>query len=263
MARILFSRLIFIIFCVVYTAEGFGQESYYIYKKTGEPLFSSDKKAIRGVYFETLDTLRLSDDEKVTLVNQTGEIFALSGPNAYVFQDISKNKVQLNQTSFTRKYFTYVWTQFTNRRKSKQEAGVVYREDRTIIKHFPVDSAKLYQPSIFFRWENNSEADLVYLFLKQRDGHHITKIGTASDSMLLYVDNNLLKKGRQYEWAISLEPFPSLKDIKYNTLTLLDDETFQELKKEMDVLIKTFTLLGYPEAKIKEAICADYKFCPY
>ena len=263
MGRILFSRLIFIILCTVFTAECLGQESYYVYQKTGEPKFSSNKKANRGVYFEALDTLRLSDDEKVTLVNRSGEIFALAGPNTFVFQDISKNKVQLNQTSFTSKYFTYVWTQFTNHRKSKQEAGVVYREDRTIIKHFPVDSAKLFQPSIFFRWENNSENEMVYFFLKQQNKEHITKIGTPSDSILLYVDNNLLKKGSDYNWAISPEPFPSLKDLKYSTFYLLDDNSFQELKTEMEVLIKTFTLLGYPEARIKEAICADYKFCPY
>jgi len=239
------------------------QDTYYVFKKSGEPSFGINKNVERGTYFKEQDTLNLERNDYVMLVNQEGELFELSIPNMYSFKDISGYKVKMEYTSFTKKYFTYVWGQFTNKRKSKQEAGVVYREGRNVVAKMPVDSAKIYKPKIWFTWANKTEQSLVYFFLKDLKSGHMTKIGTPSDSLLLQIDNNLLEPGEIYEWAVATSSFPNLNELKFNALYVLKDEEYATIKEEVNILVKTFKILGFSEAEIQKAICLDYKFCTF
>lgn len=263
MGRILFSRLIGTLLMVFLAQTTFAQHTYYVFKKSGEPLFDANKNVERGTYFQEQDTLKLRGDDYVMLVNQEGELFELNIPNTYSFKDIFGYKVKMEYTSFTKKYFTYVWRQFTNKRKSKQEAGVVYREGRNIQAKMPVDSAKIYKPNVWFSWDNKTDNSLVYFFLKDLESGHMTKIGTRSDSLLLQIDNNLLKPGNRYEWSVASSSFPNLNELEFNALAVINDEEYLNIKEEVTILIKTFKILGFSKAEIQEAICLDYKFCSF
>jgi hypothetical protein len=263
MGRIFFSRLIGFVLCSLIFHSGYGQYSYYVFLKEGNPQFAPKRSVDRGAYFQEKDTLWLKGKDRITLVNQNGELFPLLEPRSYTYKDILKNRLSEEQSSFNKRYFAYVWQQFTNRRKSKQQAGVVYREDGEIIVQSPVDSAKIYQSAIWFHWQNKSPQKMGYFFLKDLQDGHITKIGTTSDSLLLHVDRRLLKNNAHYQWSVAKEPFPDLDNLRYRTIHLLGQADYEQMKNEMLLLLKTFTILGFTEEDIKEAICMDNKFCSW
>ena len=263
MGRIFFSRLAVTFLSLFFARIAFAQNSYYIFKKSGSPTFNVDTSVERGTFFNLNDTLKLKTRDYVMLVNEKGELFELNTPDLYTVPQIPAYKLKMDHTSFTRKYFSYVWRQFTNKRKSKQEAGVVYREGRNISLKIPMDSAKIYKPSAWFVWTNKTDNNLVYFFLRDVEKNHITKIGTLSDSLLLHVDNSLLVPGRNYEWSVASSSFPNLNKLEFNALRVLEDQKYSEVKKEVDILIKTFKILGFSEKEIKEVICMDYKFCDF
>lgn len=263
MERIFFSRLIGTFLCMLFTQISVAQSSYYVFKKSGSPFFSSEKEVERGSYFQNGDTLKLANNDYVMLVNQKGELFELETPNIYTLLEVSNFKLKMEYTSFTKKYFSYIWQQFTNKRKSKQEAGVVYREERNVQQLIPIDSAKVYMQEVWFSWKNNTDKELMYFFLKDVETGHMTKIGTFSDSLLLQLDNYLLKPGKEYEWSVAISSFPNLNNLKFSRLTVLNKEEYQKIAEEVAILVKSFKLLGFTETEIQQAICESYKFCTF
>lgn len=261
MGRIFFSRLIGTFLGVFIMQTGFAQNRYYVFKKAGSPFFKTGSEVERGASFQDGDTLQLGNEDYVMLVNQKGELFEIKVANKYTFNEVLNYRLKMEYTSFTKKYFTYVWSQFTNKRKSKQEAGVVYREDRNVQGIMPMDSALVYKPNVWFRWKNKTNNELVYFFLKDLEKNHITKIGTPSDSLLLHIDNYLLSPGKNYQWSVASSSFPNLNDLKFYSLKVLIDDEYAKIEQEIAILIKTFKLLGFSEKEIQKVICIDYKFC--
>lgn len=238
-----------------------GQNSYYVFQKEGNPFFNGNKTAERGSPFASSDTLHIAEKDYILLVDKAGELYEMTEPNTYLVADVGNYKRQLEKDSFTKKYFTYVWKQFTNQYKKKQEAGVVYREERIIQMVEPIDSVKLYAPEIRFSWNNKTDTDEVFFMLKDLETNHLTKIGTTGNTLLLHLDNQLLKPGKQYEWALAETSFPNLKELKFRQLNVLTKEANEKLKTELGTLIAAFRLLGFSDFQIKQAICMDYKFC--
>lgn len=261
MERIFLSRLIWLwLFGFTCTAT-FAQQGYYVFKKLGRPALNTSTILERGSQFLESDTLYLGQKEYVLLVNELGELFEITKPNKYAFSAIIDYRRRLEADSFTKKYFAYVWKQFTNRIKKKQESGVVYREERNVKLIAPRDSVKMFSPELEFVWQNNSDTEALYFFLRDLKTRHLTKIGLTGERINLSLDNQLLKSGQAYQWSASTEAFPNLNELKFHRLTLLTKGEFEQFEKEMNALIKAFTLLGFSEAEIQEAICQDYKFC--
>lgn len=263
MERIFLSRLIIGITIFGLVQSVVGQDSYYVFKKAGSPQFHPNKKVERGAYFQASDAMLLKKKDTVTLVDQKGILYQLHQPRKYGFKDIRNHKFEMEYTSFTLKYLSHVWKQFTGQRKSKQQAGVVYREERDVRMLLPVDSAKVYQSNIWFRWNNKTDSTLVYFFLKDLKSGHLTKVGTPADSLLLHLDNKLLRAGNSYEWAVATESFPPLTSLRFRRLNILKKEDYLKLKDEVAALFITFKILGFKETEIKDALCKDYKFCSF
>lgn len=262
MGRLFLSRLGFVCFAVVFMSnEMVGQDDFYIFKKSGQPFFNMDIPVHRGKVFGQVDTLTLHELDTVFLINRLGELFELKEPRAYVYNSLHTYRKQSNNDSFTKKYFSFVWKQFTNQQEIRQRPGVVYREDRNIKLSTPIDSIRWYVPEILFSWQNRTDVETTYFHLQDVETKHITKIGTTSNSILLYKDNLNLKSGNRYRWAVTTTPFPDFNDVKFNSFELLTKEDFLELKKEMEALTRALKLLGFTEGDIKNAICMDYKFC--
>lgn len=261
MERIFLPRLMLLfLFWFVGTAT-FAQQGYFVFKKTGSPALNTSTLLERGSQLLESDTLYLGQKDYVLLVNELGELFEITKPNTYAFSAIADYRRRLEADSFTEKYFTYVWKQFINRIKKKQESGVVYREERNIKLIAPRDSVKMFAPELKFVWQNNSDTEALFFFLKDVKTGHLTKIGLTGEQIILGLDNQLLKTGQTYQWSASTESFPNLNELKFHRLTLLSKGEFEALEKEVDALIRAFTLLGFSEAEIQEAICQDYKFC--
>ncbi|TDT46495.1 hypothetical protein CLV90_0546 [Maribacter spongiicola] len=262
MGRIFLSQLVT---CILLFFLGFNicmaQNSYYVFKKSGKPFLNIDAPVLRGSVIGTSDVLLLHKKDTVFLINEVGELFELKQANSYAYNSLKNYKKQEEADSFTKKYFSYVWKQFTNQQKTRQRPGVVYREDRNIKLLSPKDSIKKYVPEIFFKWKNNTDSTKVYFHLQEVETNHIFKIGLTGNEIKLYRDNFILKNGRDYKWAVTKEPYPNFSEVKFNNFELLNKDSYLALKKEMETLTLALQLLGFSDEDIKTAICLDYKFC--
>ena len=261
MERIFLPRIIGAVVLCFACSLCFGQRNYYVFKKQGEPVLNTSKILVRGSLFSEADTLYMGTKDYVLLVNELGELFEITQPNKYVYSAIEDFRRRLADDSFTKKYFMYVWKQFTNQTKKKQEAGVVYREERKVKLLSPRDSVKYFSPEVRFTWENTTDQEEVFFFLKDLKTEHLTKIGVTGSTLVLHLDNFLLRPDQTYEWSVSTNAFPNLTELKFNLLEILTKQEYENLKEEVAALIKAFKLLGFSEAEIQEAICIDYKFC--
>lgn len=260
MGRLFLPRLGFVCFLLL-SNLAMAQNSFYVFKKTGQPFFSMDLPVQRGAVFKNTDTLTLKELDTVFLINKLGQLFELKEPRTYAYNSLHRYRKQSADDSFSAKYFSYVWKQFTNQQESRQQPGVVYREERNIKLSQPMDSIKWYVPEIMFTWQNRTDTLNTYFHLQDMETKHITKIGTTSNSLVLYRDNLILKSGRSYRWTVTTTPFPDFNEVKFNSFELLTNEAYLELKKEMEALTLALQILGFSEGDIKTAICMDYKFC--
>jgi hypothetical protein len=238
-----------------------GQESYFVFQKSGTPILNTEFSVKRGEIFGRLDTLVIKKSDTVFLINAMGEVFELNSPASYTYGSINNYKKKSDRKSLTIGYFTYVWKQFSNQKESRQRAGVVYREERKITLTKPMDSIQWYVPEIEFSWINNTNSEIVFFHLQQENSEHITKIGTSSNSLILYRDNVILRNGMQYKWAVTKEAFPNFGTIGFKSFKLLTKAQYTEFKAKMKALSKGLELLGFSEKDIRNAICLDYKFC--
>lgn len=263
MERIFISRLIGLLSILFSCSVCFAQQSYFVFKKVGKPSILHNKVLEKGSLITASDTLHLEQNDYVLFVNEHGDLFEITQANTYTFAAIADFKRRIESDSFTKKYFAYVWKQFTNSVKSKQRSGVVYREERKVKLVSPGDSVKLYAPVVQFKWQNNTEETDLYFFLKDMQTGHLTKMGLTGSRLELSLDNFLLKSGQTYKWSVTSNAFPNLNELKFNALNIVTKEEYEKLKLEMTVLIRAFTLLGFSETEIQEAICLDYKFCTF
>ena len=263
MERIFLSRLVGVFVLCFTCSLCFGQNNYYVFKKLGAPALNTDKVLKRGSLFMKTDTLYMNTEDYLLLVNELGELFEITKPNKYAFSAIVDYRRRYESDSFTKKYFAYVWKQFTNQIKRKQEAGVVYREERRVKLVSPQDSVKMYAPEVRFSWQNTTDKSELFFFLKDLKTGHLTKLGITGSTILLNLDNLLLKPDQTYEWSVSTSSFPNLNELKFNRLNMLSKEAYEKLEKEIAAIVKAFKILGFSEAEIQEAICLDYKFCTF
>lgn len=245
----------------VMCSVAFAQNRYCVFKKSGNPLVNGISPLEKGSELGVKDTLRLNNNDYVLLVNEFGSLFEIKTPNTYPNLLVKNFEIRNTEQSFTKKYFAYVWKEFTNQNKIKKEAGVVYREDLGTILLSPKDSVKTHAPQILFSWQNRQKAESNYFFLKEVKTNQITKIGLTGTSILLYLDNMLLKPEHKYQWSVTSNPFPDLTKLQYNLLDIVSKKEYEDLKKDMDVLIKYLQLLGFTQDGIQEALCIGYKYC--
>lgn len=262
MGRIFLPRLDLIcIVLIVISSVVTAQDDYFVFQISGKPMLNSQHPVKRGEVFRNLDTYILKRKDTVFLINRSGELFELNKPTSYTYNSISKYRKRFDSKSLSALYFTYVWKQFSNQKENRQRPGVVYREDRNIRLSEPMDSIKLNVPEIEFVWKNNTDVATVYFHLQDIESNHITKIGTNSSTIILYLDNVILKSERKYKWAVTTKAFPDFSKVKFHAFELLAKEEYAKLQAKMEALTTALKLLGFSSEDIARAICLDYKYC--
>ncbi|WP_396636082.1 hypothetical protein [Maribacter sp. R77961] len=243
------------------TSACIAQEDYFVFKVSGAPMLNNSKLLKRGSIFTKPNSIQIKEQDTVFLINKLGELFELNRPNTYLTKSIENFRKKSERSSLSIGYFSYVWKQFSNQKEIRQRPGVVYREERNIKLSEPMDSIRFNVPAIEFSWKNNTDISKVYFHLQDLDNNHISKIGTATNSITLYRDNVLLQSGRSYKWAVTTQAFPDFGKLEFNSFELLTKEAYEKLKIKMRTLKKALLVLGFSEEDIKMAICLDYKFC--
>lgn len=238
------------------------QESFITFKKVGSPVLKANdslKSFSKGARIYDGCTLSLKEADSVVVINQKGDCYALAGPKTYTYDAITKVPPVRDQESFTKKYLTYVWNQFTNNQKSKSKTGVVFRQDNINLL-FPPDSAMVAKPEINFNWETQLDNKL-YFHLQDVESGHMMKFGLTGKEFSLVVDDKFIKRGRNYRWAVSKSLFPDTETTKFRSIRVMDDSELEARKDMLKAIEKDLKQLGYTTEEIDEMLCSDYKLC--
>jgi hypothetical protein len=237
------------------------QENLMVFKVKGSPVLKvndSLKSLSKGSQIPSNAIVSLSANDDLLLINEKGNCYKINEPREYKFAEVLKNPVAEDNSSFTTKYFTYVWDQFAKNTKSKVKTGVVYRNDNIILLQ-PSDSVKIYNPEIKFVW--NIDVKESFFLLRDLETDHISKFGVRGNFLTLFVDNEFLEKGKAYQWAISDTKFPDLEEVEFYNFSLLTNDEFKVHKTDIDLFKKELTILGFTNDEIKVLFCTDYKIC--
>lgn len=251
--------------CVFYfllcSLHAFTQTNLVVYKIHGTPKLKTNntiQNISKGALINPESKVILATKDTLLLIDKNGNTFKINTKGEYSTKDINKNPVATSSTSFTKKYFSYVWNKFIKNEEQKTKIGVVFRNDNVVLLQ-PSDSVKLYTSEIKFVW--NTDYKESFFHLKNVKDNHITKFGVNGSFVTLFVDNTILNRGEMYQWAISEKKFPNLDDLVFYNFSLLTLDAFNTLKPEFDSFKKDMLSLGFSNKEIKEMLCNDYKIC--
>ncbi|AOW20330.1 hypothetical protein [Urechidicola croceus] len=258
-------KLIFTVVVILSSMYSYSQKSFFVYNVEGSPIFKvndSIKPINKGTKIDTKSSLTISKTDTILIINGLGELFKISKEGNYLFKDLEKLKSEKNNSSFTKKYFNYIWNQFTNNTKNNTQTGVVYRTDNLTLMLKPLDSIKIHFPEIKFVWNMNPlENKELYFILLENETNHVTKIGTTNNTITLFIDNHILHRGKTYKWTVSETKYPDLESIEFYNFELLDNDTFKSMQLEIGEITSDLEKLGFQTEMIKRMICEDYKVC--
>lgn len=258
MEKLSILKKIFFIFLLV--SSTMYSQNLYILETYGQPILTVNKVknyAKKGDEINHLSTVSLTEKDSVKLVNRLGEIFKIDAKGTYNYKKIKSIKPIANNTSFTKKYFAYVFKRLTNKQTKQNKAGVVYRTDLSSLILSPNDSSKIYLPEIKLEWINRDN-DLFFFILQEENSKHITKIGTRANQLLLFVDNTILKRGKKYKWTITKSKFPDFEKLTFHNFELLSNEAFKQLQDKISVLTVDLQKLGFSDKEIKKMMQKEY-----
>lgn len=243
------------------SVQAFTQTDLVVYKIHGTPKLKTNaavKNISKGLLLNEKSKVLLAVKDTLLLIDKEGNTFKINTKGSYSVHDISKNPVATTSSSFTKKYFSYVWNKFIKKENTKTKVGVVFRNDNVVLLQ-PSDSVKLYTSEIKFVW--NTDYKESFFHLKNTSNNHIIKFGVNGSFVTLFVDNVILNRGVGYQWAISEKKFPNLDDLVFYNFSLLTEAAFQTLQPELDAFKKDMQSLGFSSEEIKKMLCNDYKVC--
>ncbi len=237
------------------------QDKLMVFKVEGTPVLKIDKttKSLsKGSPIVLNSVVSVKANDQLLLINDAGYCFEIKKTGDYSYADIKKIPASVDNSSFTKKYLSYVWNQFAKNTANPSKTGVVYRNDNLILLQ-PSDSVKIYFPEIKFVWNLDSEEK--YFFLKEMETDHLVKFGVMGKNLTLFVDDQLLKKGKSYQWAVSETKFPDMDALTFYNFSLLSNDEFKALEPDIDLFKRDLAALGFSTSEIKIMLCNDYKIC--
>ena len=253
--------LITLVFCCL--SVGKAQDTLMVFKVNGSPILKvndSLKSLSKGSKISSNAIVSLKANDDLLLINEKGACYKIDEPREYKFSEVLNHPVAEDNSSFTKKYFTYVWNQFVKNTKSKAKIGVVIRGVPVILLQ-PNDSSMIYISKIKFVWDIKSIQEESFFLLRDIETDHLSKFGVTSSSLTLFVDNQILKKGKAYQWAISDQDFPNLEQVEFYNFSLLTSDELKLLEPDIDLFKKELSAFGFTSDEIRTLLCTDYKIC--
>ncbi|MDY2588344.1 hypothetical protein [Winogradskyella aquimaris] len=255
---------IFFFFLVCNTI--FAQNEYlFVLRWKGQPYLVEKDSTIqitRGAAINKKTKLVMGRNDEIILINGDGNAIKLYETGTFKFKELVSLPPLENNSSYSRKLMNYFIKEFTySLNNDKVKSGVVYRGDYVELIQ-PLDSTKFYQDEITFNWtaiENKTKP--YYFIIREAGSTEATMIGCYSNKISLLVDGVNLKVGQSYQWTVVESKYENLEKINYKTFTLLDDSSYQNIKKEVDYLSEFLGSIGFSENEIESILCNEYKTC--
>jgi len=251
----------FIIGCV-FSSQG--QNDFFVHFYKGVPFIEQNdsiKPISKGSIIEKDAKLVINKKDVVHLIDDKGEVYKISKTGKYKRKELKKLDAEKNSSSFSKSFFTSLWKQFTNAAASKKnKSAVVYRGDDILLMQNPIDSAKVYASEIGFKWKAipNKTKDY-YFILKDIETGKLTKFGTPTNELSLFMDDGMLKQGNNYQWAITETKYFKENELSFYNFRLITKSEFKALEPNIKELSNYLKSLGLTQKEIKSTISEDYK----
>jgi len=241
------------------------QNNLVVYKFSGQPVIQVNDSILpltKGTVLDKSTTLVMNRDDVLHFINEKGNLFKLVSTGRFSQKDLLKVPAMKNNSSFTQNSFSYLWKEFTNNLALRNnKSGVVYRGDFINLLR-PLNDVNIYSSEITFKWEAKENKTKAYYFLlRDPETNILTKIGTLTNSVTLFVDNNLIEYGKSYDWAVVETKFPNLEKLEFNRLNVGTQNDFKELKEEIASISRLLKDIGMNDQEARELLCVDFKKC--
>ena len=261
------TKIFFVLFTFFFVVQdAISQQDFFVYKLNGEPYFKvndSVKSITKGSSISRNTLVVMNKNDKLSFINDKGDIFELSKIGKYSYNDLQKIPAIKDNTTLTRKFGTYLLKELTNNITTRNDkSGVVYRGDDIVLMRYPTDSIKIYYSEIKFEWDSIKDKTKEYFFiLKDLDTDKTIKIGTLATSISLFVDGSILKEAGNYKWAITETKYPNYNKTIFYHFKVLNKSEFEALEKEINEISIFLKDLGLSKNEIRTTICQGYKIC--
>lgn len=257
------AKLYFRIFFIsLITTLTYGQDSLCVFKMEGTAylkLAASMEPLKKGRFLNASATVMLPSTADITAIDATGKAYQLTASGEYGYDQVLQHGVIEKQHSMTTKYLKVIWNELLNKSEEKTIIGGVFRGDIPML--FPQDSASVVRGKIQFSWSSNENNSPQYFFLKNKSSSEILKLETNGTSLGLYKDLPIFQEGMEFEWMVSDNAFPNLKNSPFFSFNLIDRETYESRRKEYQALIDDLKTIGLTDKEITNTLCTTYGLC--
>lgn len=212
----------------------------------------------KGSFLNSNSTLILDQSAKITAISEQGNAYRIQEDGNYKFSQVLSHKIE-DSESLTMKYLKLIWNEFTKKEPNKTIIGGVFRGD--VLMEHPQDSVKWASSKITFQWKPTPDTSAYYLFIRNITTDEVLKLSTNGSQATLYTDQHLFLEGTEFEWTVSTSEFPNLKNILFFSFSLIDKNTYADLKLNYKILIKDLAGLGLTESEIEKSLCETYGLC--
>ena len=250
-----------ILYCVCISFLS-AQDSLCVFKTNSGIIGKLDgkKKPLKkGDFLDKKSEVYLLSQSDVTLINSKGEAFNLKDKGTYTYNTILQQKAIENQKSLTSKYFKLIWDELLKRDSNKTIIGGVFRGD--ILMQFPADSTLTASSKLQFTWKAKNEDSQYYIFIRNKETEEVNTFSTDGNSLTLYKENPIFYEGNTYEWSVTTEEFPSLKNIPFYRFILIERSEYEDMLLAYEELIKDLKTLGLSDTEVDESLCKTYGVC--
>ncbi|AFU68183.1 hypothetical protein P700755_001246 [Psychroflexus torquis ATCC 700755] len=254
-----FIKLIIILSCNTLVLA---QDSLCVFKTKGIVLIESiniKKSLIKGDFIKPKSNLSVLPNSEISVIDANGHIYFINKAGDYSFNELYKYEKTKQGSNLTSDYFKYIWSELLDKGSNKAIIAGVYRGG--ILMKFPRDSSKIYNSKITLKWDLVENEKLYYVFLKNIATNEILKIESNGSRVSLYKNQHIFSEGTQFDWAVSTSEFPNVKNLYFFNFTLIDKNTYADLKLNYKNLIKDLENLGLSETEIETSICNTYGLC--
>lgn len=254
-------KSVIIIFAICFSLAVKAQDSLCVFNIKGSAynkLDASLKSVSKGSFITKKTTLFVDKFTKIVAIDSNGEAYKIDADGNYNFDDIKKFKTR-NYQSLTAKYLKLIWDEFINSNSDKTIIGGVFRG--AVLMTHPKDSVKWASSKITLQWKKEGEVYEYFVFIRNIKTNRILKLSTNGSKISLYKNQNIFSEGTQFEWAVTTQEFPNLKNIPFFNFTLIDKNTYAELRVNFKEFIKDLESLGFTNTEIETLICDRYGLC--
>ena len=217
------------------------------------------KPLTKGSFIPKSSNIILAESAEITAIDSKGIAFKVDKAGEYKFNKILQHKAIKNAQGLTTKYLKLIWDELTNKGSGKTIIGGVYRGG--ILMEFPKDSTKTASSKLVFSWKEHNEDANYYVFIRNIETVEVHKFSTNGTSLTLYNENPIFYEGNEFEWAVSTEEFPNLKNIPFYSFTLIERAEYEAFRSKIKEVINDLKTLGLTDAEIEVSICETYGIC--